>query len=79
MMPADNVRNSKSIPKIKFGLTWVIIVPGAIWAITTYYLPVFGGTLLTPAQTGAATPLILILAAMGPRAGRSRLRTGATS
>lgn len=62
-MSVDNVQTSKSLPKIKFGMTWVVIVPAAIWAVTTYYLPVFGGTLLTPAQTQAATPIILILAA----------------
>ena len=63
MMSLKNDRTPDGLPKFKFGLTWLIVIPGGVWAIMTYYLPVFGGTLLTPYQTRAATPIILILLA----------------
>jgi PDZ domain-containing protein len=62
-MSTNSFWTTRSFPKIKFGLTWLIVIPGSIWALVTYYLPVFGGTLLTPAQTQAVTPILLILVA----------------
>ncbi len=35
----------KPLPHIRFGLSWIIIIPGAIWGILGYYLPLLGGTL----------------------------------
>ncbi len=49
-------------PKISFGLSWIAIIPGSIWIIETYYLPVFGGK-LNPEQSLLAAPVILLFVA----------------
>lgn len=39
--------NSKpgQFPRITFGWSWLIILPGLVWGILSYYLPLLGGTL----------------------------------
>ena len=34
-----------AFPRITFGWSWLIILPGLVWGITSYYLPLLGGTL----------------------------------
>ena len=58
----ENIPKTKNRPKIKFGFTWFIIIPGSLWAIVTYYLPLFGGT-LNRIETWITTPVIILLVA----------------
>jgi Lon-like protease len=58
--PNKNTAKTRPFPWLTLGLSWLALIPGLIWMILTYYLPVFGGT-LTKQQAGLATPLILFL------------------
>jgi Lon-like protease len=49
-------------PKIKFGFTWLVIIPGSLWVLITYYLPLFGGT-LNRVEGWLTTPIIIIFVA----------------
>jgi PDZ domain-containing protein len=50
-------------PKFKFGLTWLIVIPGVPWALITYFLPLMGGT-LNQAEANLTTPISIVLIAM---------------
>ena len=54
--------NSKAdlFPRISFGLSWLIILPAAVWGISSYYLPLLAGTLGT-VDTWVVTLVILLL------------------
>jgi Lon-like protease len=54
---------SKPFPKFKFGLTWLIVIPGIPWALITYFLPLMGGT-LNQTETRLTTPISIVLIAM---------------
>jgi len=49
MKKTKNISNerssSRSFPRIAFGFTWLILLPGLVWGILGYYLPLLGGTL----------------------------------
>jgi PDZ domain-containing protein len=51
------------LPRLGFGLTWLIVLPAGIWGILDYYLPLLGGT-LSRAGTWIVTAGILVLAAV---------------
>ena len=53
--------NDVHVPRVQFGLSWLIVVPAGLWAILDYYLPVMTGT-LDPLQSGvvAAAGILLI-------------------
>jgi PDZ domain-containing protein len=53
--------NDVHVPRVHFGLSWLIVVPAGLWAIVDYYLPVMAGT-LDPLQSGvvAAAGILLI-------------------
>ena len=36
---------SGAFPRITFGWSWLIVLPGLVWGILSYYLPLLGGTL----------------------------------
>ncbi len=50
-------------PNLKFGLSWLILIPGSIWAILVIYLPLFGGT-LKRIETWMTTPVIILFVAV---------------
>ncbi|MGA2111804.1 MAG: S16 family serine protease [Anaerolineales bacterium] len=56
-----NQRESRKIPRLAFGLSWLIVLPAGIWAVLNLYLPVFGGE-LDPLRNGIVTFLVAILA-----------------
>ena len=47
-------------PKIKFSLSWLIVVPAGLWVLITYYLPVMGGT-LNQLESQLVTPIVILL------------------
>jgi Zn-dependent protease len=36
---------SGAFPRITFGWSWLIVLPALVWGVTSYYLPLLGGTL----------------------------------
>ena len=54
---------SKRSPKFKPGLTWMIVIPGSLWALIAYFLPLMGGT-LNQAETNLTTPISIVLIVM---------------
>jgi len=58
----ENAPKRTGYPKLKFGLTWLIVIPGSLWTIVTYYLPVSGGT-LNRIERLMTTPMIALLSA----------------
>lgn len=44
-MQEENVPKKSRRPKMKFGLTWLLVIPVSLGVIVTYYIPVAGGTL----------------------------------
>ena len=54
------------LPRLSFGLTWLIILPAGLWGLLDYYLPLLGGTL---SRAGAwIVTLGILLLAMGSSA-----------
>ncbi|HTX78279.1 MAG TPA: S16 family serine protease [Longilinea sp.] len=51
----------RRLPRLTFGLTWFLVLPGMAWGILGYYLPVLGGT-LDRAGTWIVTLASLLLA-----------------
>ena len=47
-------------PKIKFGFTWLAVIPASTWAISTIYIPLFSEH-LSQAENWAVTLTILLL------------------
>jgi Lon-like protease len=58
-----NIPKTRGYPKMKFGLTWLIIIPVSLWAIVTYYLPVSGGTLNRIERLMTIPMIVLLIAA----------------
>ena len=58
----EDIQIAKDIhlPRIQFGLTWLIALPAGVWAIVDYYLPVMGGT-LSPLQVRVMAPAAIVL------------------
>jgi Lon-like protease len=54
-LPTDNPH-----PKIKFGFTWLAVIPVSAWAISTVYIPLFSEH-LSQAENWAVTLTILLL------------------
>ena len=55
--------NFGHFPKFKFGLTWLIVIPGISWALITYFLPLVGGT-LNQTESRLTTPISIALIAI---------------
>jgi Zn-dependent protease len=55
--------NSRRSPKFKPGLTWLIVIPGSLWALIAYFLPLMGGT-LNQVETNLTTPISVVLIVM---------------
>jgi len=53
----------RRFPRLSFGLTWVIILPGLVLGILDYYLPLLGGT-LPPSGVWIVTVGILLFTAV---------------
>ena len=53
----------RRLPRLSFGLTWLIILPAGLWGVLDYYLPLLGGT-LSPAGAWTVTLGILLLVAV---------------
>jgi len=51
------------LPRLSFGLTWLVILPAGLWGLLDYYLPLLGGT-LSRAGAWTVTLGILLLAAV---------------
>ena len=49
-----------SYPRIKFGFTWLAVIPASAWAISTIYIPLFSEH-LSQAENWAVTLTILLL------------------
>src|ERR1700690_740183 len=47
-------------PKIKFGFTWLAVIPVSTWAISTFYIPLFSEH-LSQVENWAVTLTILLL------------------
>jgi PDZ domain-containing protein len=64
-MKNSSIKPAKSryFPKFKFGLTWLIVIPGIPWALITYLLPLIGGT-LNQTEARLTTPIGIVLIAM---------------
>lgn len=64
-MKNSSIKPAKSryFPKSKFGLTWLIVIPGIPWALITYFLPLIGGT-LNQTEARLTTPISIVLIAM---------------
>lgn len=58
---ADNEGTGR-LPRIAFGLSWLIVIPAGVWAVVNVYIPVFGGT-LNPLQTWTVTLIVGLLVA----------------
>ena len=52
----------RRFPRLSFGLTWLIILPGLVWGILDYFLPLLGGT-LPPSSVWIVTVGILLFTA----------------
>ncbi len=59
-MDQINLPTGYRYPKIKFGFTWLAIIPVSAWAISTIYLPLFSEH-LNQVENWAVTLTILIL------------------
>ena len=55
--------SSKRSPKFKPGLTWLIVIPGSLWALISYFLPLMGGT-LNQTEARLTTPISIVLIAL---------------
>jgi Lon-like protease len=55
--------NSRRSPKFKPGLTWLIVIPGSLWALIAYFLPLMGGT-LNQVDANLTTPISIVLIVM---------------
>jgi Lon-like protease len=53
----------RRFPRLSFGLTWLIILPGLVWGILDYFLPLLGGT-LPPSSVWFVTAGILLFTAV---------------
>lgn len=64
-MRNSSIKPAKSgyFPKFKFGLTWLIVIPGIPWALITYFLPLMGGT-LNQTESRLTTPISIVLIAI---------------
>ena len=51
------------LPRLSFGLSWLIILPAGLWGILDYYLPLLGGS-LSRVGTCSVSASILLLAAV---------------
>jgi len=60
-----NRTNSKpgQFPRITLGWSWLIILPGLVWGITSYYLPLLGGTLDRAGFWVVTVSILLLLGA----------------
>jgi Lon-like protease len=61
--PSIESSRSKHSPKFKPGLTWLIVIPGSLWALTSYFLPLMGGT-LNQTEARLTTPISIVLIAL---------------
>jgi Zn-dependent protease len=55
--------NPRRSPKFKPGLTWLIVIPGSLWALIAYFLPLMGGT-LNQVEARLTTPISIVLIAV---------------
>jgi PDZ domain-containing protein len=55
-----NNSRSERFQRIGFGLTWLIVLPVAVWEIATYYIPLFAGG-LNQVETWTVTAIIVLL------------------
>jgi len=61
-MDQINLSTNNRYPKIKFGFTWLAVIPASTWAISTLYLPLFSEHL---SQTENWVVTLTILLVMG--------------
>jgi PDZ domain-containing protein len=59
----ESYHNRKHFPGVTFGLSWIIVLPAAGWAIAYYYLPSLAAN-LKPVTTWLITLAILALAGL---------------
>ncbi len=57
----NNISKIRRFPKISFGLTWLIVLPAAVWEIATYYIPLLDSG-LNRIETWTVTLSIVLLA-----------------
>jgi PDZ domain-containing protein len=56
----NELPGTEQYPEIRFGFTWLIMIPSSIWVLVTYYLPVSGGT-LNRMEKLVTIPVIVLL------------------
>ena len=59
-MDQINISTNNRFPKIKFGFTWLAVIPVSAWAISTFYIPLFSEH-LSQVENWVVTLTILLL------------------
>jgi Lon-like protease len=59
-MEQTNPSTDKKFPRIKFGLSWLAVIPASAWAVSTIYLPLFSEH-LSQAENWSITFAILLM------------------
>jgi len=59
-MDQINISTNNRFPKIKLGFTWLAVIPASVWAISTFYIPLFSEH-LSQAENWSVTLTILLL------------------